>query len=154
MFSTIFSNKFAKMLSNISYRVTSILIAHEVFKFYCPKLHQKLLLAGMYNTIYLYSRIQLIFEKYLHNLQINNTNCFDFIDNGEIRAGISFENNRQVISRLTNIEPLDYDFIIYEHDHNRIMYFNIPLNLDYIVSDVKFITFKVCYNCINYDIEL
>ena len=143
------------MFLNIFYGATSILIMHKLFQICYPILYQKLLMFGVYNTVYAYSCGQLMCAKYLQNFKINHNDCFNFISNGEHIRGLSIDKDFvSAISTLKQSEPLDYDFILYEHDYNTIIYLNIPINLDYIVSDITFLLFTVCYDDKIYDIAL
>ena len=144
------------MFLNIFCGTTSIIIMHNLFKTWYPALYQKIIYAGIYNTIYVYSNIQLIYTKYLmYNMKMHHTNCFEFIDNGDPILKMAIDNDFvSIIPILKQNEPLNYDFILYEHNYNTIIYCNIPLNLEYIVSDITFLLFTVSFNDKTYDISL
>jgi len=142
------------MLLNIFWGATSILIIHNVFKSYCPTLYQKLLILGIYNTVYAYSNVQIVCAN-LYNSRMYHNDCFEFIENGEQVLKIAVDADvASIIPTLKQNEPLYYDFILYEHECNTIMYLNIPITLEYIESNISFISFTVYFNDATFNIYL
>jgi hypothetical protein len=129
----------------------------------------------LYNIIHLYSKITILFNKYIncylkkildnYNKFFNNYSTIEFYNEGVLfRTNYIFKSNttckEKIIELKKIIEPLDYDFIIYsEKDYemdkiNKVFYSHFPQLFDYTISNIKFLSFFLYYNNTSIEIEL
>jgi len=105
-----------------------------------------------YNCIYYYSRIELIYINFIRKINytlnkllvyfINKPYDIEFIQNGRI-VYKTYKNNLKLLEN----EIPKFDFCIYSDNKlndntciNKIIYYSIPINFNYTITNFKFIT--------------
>lgn len=129
----------------------------------------------LYNIIHLYSKISILFNKYIncylknlfniYNKFFNDYSTIEFYNQGVLfRTNFIFKSNtsskEQMIDLKKYIDPFDYDLIIYsEKDYekekiNKVCYKKFPQSFSYEKSNIKFLSLLLLYNDISIEIDL
>jgi hypothetical protein len=130
----------------------------------------------LYNIIHLYSKLTILFNKHIncnikkrlfnvYNKFFNSYLTIEFCEKGILfRTNYIFKSNisskEKILELKKNIEPLEYDLIIYsekddEQDKiNKICYKQFPDSFSYEKSNIKFLSLILFYNDISIEIEL
>lgn len=152
--------------------VMLIVVFNDYLKKKYPDKYEHFFVNVSFNTIYLYSLIQILLQNLLshtdklyQSLMLKHPRLLELIDNyhkNKIRNNIDFIKNGNIIystnkkniqNMVTNVFPLEYDFIIYSdfssHSlkvNNKIIYHFETSDSDifeYIESNVKFISSEI-----------
>jgi hypothetical protein len=120
-----------------------------------------------YNCIHLYSKLTILFNKHIncylksliniYNKFFNYYSTIEFYDEGVLfRTNYILNSNtssrEQMIELKQNVEPLEYDLIIYsdkddEDDKiNKVCYREFPESFSYEKSNIKFLSLTLIYN--------
>jgi hypothetical protein len=128
----------------------------------------------MYKGIYLYSKCQVIYKKYVYLYVVSLYNIFnklkyysqiEFYDNGILisKSKIHYSqisSYKDIIKTKQLIEPLEYNFIIYSHHEketckkNKKCFDKFPNTFNYEKSQIKFLSLQLLYKNQYFPIEL
>jgi hypothetical protein len=129
----------------------------------------------LYKIIHLYSKLTILFNKYIncyikrlfnvYNKCFNSYSIIEFYEDGILfRTNYIFKSNisskEKIIELKKNIEPIEYDLIIYsekddEQDKiNKVCYTQFPDSFSYEKSNIKFLSLILLYNDIPVEIDL
>lgn len=129
----------------------------------------------LYYIIHFYSKLTILFNKHINcylkkilNIYNKFFNCYstlEFYDDGILfRTNYIFNSNisssDQMIQLKKNIEPLDYNLIIYSDKDaennkiNKVCYRKFPESFIYKKSNIKFLSLLLYYNGISIEIDL
>ena len=124
-----------------------LVMSHEFLRIFYPNTYYSIAFTMTYNTIYLFSKAQILFKTTILPLLQKNTNSrsSEIIEPTNL---IEFIQDGNIIHRCLkeNLYPQTYDFVIENRNNDRIIIQQIGSEMcteDYKVSKVKFILVEI-----------
>lgn len=132
-----------------------------------PELYNNYIIKLIYKFIKNYSKCEIVYNIYIYPyikkiyyyFYKNDSLYFriEFFNNGILINKDIIDINKNIYSIKDEYEPEVYDLIIYSHYEkhlNKVCYKHFPLNLNYDVSNINFLSLTLLYDNKHYEIEL
>lgn len=135
--------------------ITTINIIYYLY----PEYYEKIIILILYNCVFYYSKIQIYFMKlnFIKSYFLIKPYDIEFIQNGQI----VYKTYKSKLKLITEKEIPSFDFIIYSDNQlyndipvNKIIYYSIPNDFNYIKTNFKFIVIQLLHQNITNNIVL
>lgn len=135
--------------------ITTINIIYYLY----PEYYEKITILILYNCVFYYSKIQMYFMKlnFIKSYFLIKPYDIEFIQNGQI----VYKTYKSKLKLITEKEIPSFDFIIYSDNQlyndipvNKIIYYSIPNDFNYIKTTFKFIVIQLLHQNITNNIVL
>jgi len=135
--------------------ITTINIIYYLY----PEYYEKIIILILYNCVFYYSKIQIYFSKFnfVKSYFLIKPYDIEFIQNGQI----VYKTYKSKLELITEKEIPSFDFIIYSDNQlyndipvNKIIYYSIPKDFNYIKTTFKFIVIQLLHKNITNNIVL
>lgn len=135
--------------------ITTINIIYYLY----PEYYEKIIILILYNCVFYYSKIQMYFMKLnlIKSYFLIKPYDIEFIQNGQI----VYKTYKSKLKLITEKEIPSFDFIIYSDNQlyndipvNKIIYYSIPNDFNYIKTTFKFIVIQLLHKNITNNIVL
>jgi len=135
--------------------ITTINIIYYLY----PEYYEKIIILILYNCVFYYSKIQMYFVKlnFIKSYFLIKPYDIEFIQNGQI----VYKTYKSKLELITKKEIPSFDFIIYSDNQlyndipvNKIIYYSIPKDFNYIKTTFKFIVIQLLHKNITNNIVL
>jgi hypothetical protein len=135
--------------------ITTINIIYYLY----PEYYEKIIILILYNCVFYYSKIQMYFMKlnFIKSYFLIKPYDIEFIQNGQI----VYKTYKSKLELITEKEIPSFDFIIYSDNQlyndipvNKIIYYSIPQDFNYIKTNFKFIVIQLLHQNITNNIVL
>jgi len=139
--------------------ILGLITTMNIIYYLYPEYYEKIIILILYNCVFYYSKIQIYFSKFnfVKSYFLIKPYDIEFIQNGQI----VYKTYKSKLELITETEIPSFDFIIYSDNQlyndipvNKIIYYSIPKDFNYIKTNFKFIVIQLLHKNITNNIVL